>query len=134
LWKYALSLLLGVVIPVSICAQDAPRLGPARLVELTSDMVVFNAPTAGMFLGWQRNANALAQFGFDAEMNVANLRRPDRPLGRLGVFALFSGASLVVNWAFSLTAHDEAHLDAARSIGATSAYLVSVSGGQSLRG
>jgi hypothetical protein len=43
---------------------------------------------------------------------------------RFGVLALFTGASYIVNQAFSLTAHDEGHMEAARAIGASDVSLV----------
>jgi hypothetical protein len=87
-------------------------------------MVMFGSPSTRLFLGWQWNANALVQIGFDMTSDSLNLQRPNREMLRLGVLTLFTGAEYVVNWAFSLTAHDVSHLEAARAIGGTGVSLV----------
>jgi hypothetical protein len=95
--------------------------------ELSSDMVMFGAPSTRLFLGWQKDVNALVHLGFDALVDHADVRRSDRTLLRIATLAAFSGASLLVNRAFSLTAHDQAHMEAARAIGASQVLLVGVS-------
>lgn len=51
---------------------------------------------------------------------------------RAGALALFTGAGLIVNHAFSLTAHDEGHMEAATAIGASYVALVRVDNGQEM--
>ena len=92
--------------------------------ELNTDMPEFDAPSTRLFLGWQRNVNALFQLGLDGVSGYLDPHRPDQALPRFGVLSLFTGVSLIVNGAFSLTAHDESHMEAARAIGASSVSLV----------
>ncbi len=106
---------------------ETPGSNPA-VFELSTDMLRFDAPTAEFFLGWQRDVNSAFQAGLDALSGPLDLNRPDRGLERAGMLALFTGVSLVVNQGFSLTAHDQRHMDTARSIGSTGVGLVSNSG------
>jgi hypothetical protein len=105
-------------------AEDAEASRVPVTLELNTDMVLFSDPSSRFFLGWQHDVNALFQAGFDGVTGFFELRKTDRWLERLGVLAVFSGASLVANRAFSLTAHDASHMEAARAVGATSVGLV----------
>ena len=49
-----------------------------------------------------------------------------------GALAVFSFSGFVVNRAFSLTAHDTSHMEAARAIGASSVGLVRESNGEAM--
>jgi hypothetical protein len=102
------------------------------LFELNTDMLEFDAPSTRLFLGWQRNVNAMFQLGLDGVSGYFDLHRTDRNLLRFGVLSFFTGASSIVNRAFSLTAHDESHMQAARAIGASSVSLVRDSSGQEM--
>ena len=53
-------------------------------------------------------------------------------MARIGTIAAFAGASLIVNRAFSLTAHDQSHMDAAKAIGSSRVSLVRESDGQEM--
>ena len=121
----ALCIVVGVFHGEKVAAQQNPptQRVPARFV-VTGDMVNFASPSSYMFIGWMTNANCLIQIGFDATSNILRLQRPERYLSRVGVAALFGSVSLLVDRAFSLTAHDAAHMDAARSIGSTYVALV----------
>jgi hypothetical protein len=96
--------------------------------ELSTEMLRFDTPTTELILGWQRDANALFQLGLDATTGALGLLGPGRQLERAAVLAAFTAAGLVVNQAFSLTAHDERHMETARSIGSSDVYLVRDSG------
>jgi hypothetical protein len=111
-------------------AQDAEASRIPAALELNTDMMMFSGPSSRFFLGWQRNVNVLFQAGLDGVTGFFELRNPDRWFERLGVLAVFSGASLAANRAFSLTAHDASHMEAARTIGATSVGLVREDNGQ----
>ena len=114
-------------------AQEA--LGPgseASLFELNSTMVTFDAPSTYLFLGWQTDVNALFQDGLDCVSAYIDLPHSNQILLRSATLGLFTGVSLVVNRAFSLTAHDEGHMEAARAIGASAVYLESESNGQEM--
>lgn len=100
--------------------------------QLSTDMVMLNAPSTRLFLGWQWNANTLFQIGLDSAIGYFDLHRSGQELFRFGVLTLFTGAGLIVNRAFSLTAHDESHMEVARAIGATRVSLVRSSDGQEM--
>jgi hypothetical protein len=108
----------------AVDARDGP--GGTAVLELTTDMTMFASPPTSFLLGWQRNVNTLLRMGLDGVTGALDLRRSDKVLARLGVLAVFTGTSLIVNRAFSLTAHDISHMEAARAIGATSVSLVTV--------
>jgi hypothetical protein len=95
-------------------------------------MVMFGSPNTSLFLGWQRNANALLQVGLEGVSDYFDLHDSGTALSRLAVLAVFSGAGYVVNQAFSLTAHDARHMDTARAIGATGVSLVRISNGREM--
>jgi len=95
-------------------------------------MVMFGLPSMRLFFGWQENANALFQLGLDSVSDYFDLHRPGKELFRFGVLSLFAGAGYIVNQAFSLTAHDERHMETARSIGAWGVSLVRTSNGQEM--
>jgi hypothetical protein len=106
-------------------AQDTQ--GPDHhesLFQLNSDMVRFDSPSPRLFFGWQRNANTLIQIGFDSASDYFDLRRSGTWALRLAFLTVFVGASCVVNQAFSLTAHDVRHMEAARATGAAGVCLV----------
>ncbi|HUI69789.1 MAG TPA: hypothetical protein VL354_04660 [Spirochaetia bacterium] len=96
---------------------------PARF-ELSTEMLRFSEPSTELFLGWQRNVNSGIQVGMDALSGSLGLDQPDQQLARGGLLAVASGVSYVVNDAFSVTAHDQRHIETARANGATSAGLV----------
>src|SRR5271157_533707 len=98
--------------------------GRELLLELNTDMVMFASPSTRLFLGWQYDANALFQVGMDRVSDHFDLHGSGKEFPRLVVLTLFTGASYVVNQAFSLTAHDEGHMEAARAIGASDVFLV----------
>ena len=100
--------------------------------ELNTDMPAFDAPSTRLFLGWQRNVNALFQLGLDGVSGYLDPHSPDQALPRFGVLSLFTGVSLIVNGAFSLTAHDESHMEAARAIGASGVSLVREGSGEKM--
>jgi hypothetical protein len=121
----AACLFLAFVVCENVRAQDKPALDSRGSVfQLNTDMVMFGSATASLFLGWQQNANALFQLGLDDTLDYFDLRRPGQELSRFGVLALFTGAGYIVNQAFSLTAHDERHMDTARAFGWTGVRLV----------
>jgi hypothetical protein len=93
---------------------------------------MFDSPPTRLFLGWQWNANALFQIGLDSVSDYFDLHRSGKELFRFGVLTLFTGAGFIVNHAFSLTAHDESHIEAARAIGASGVSLVRSSNGQEM--
>ena len=87
-------------------------------------MVRFDSPSASFFLDWQTNANNLFRLGLDNLSDYLDLHSQGKELARIAVLTLFTGTSYVVNQAFSLTAHDERHMEAAIGIGASSVSLV----------
>ncbi|HVP18936.1 MAG TPA: hypothetical protein VMU36_08050 [Spirochaetia bacterium] len=118
--KAILTLCLAACSFCDIYAQEVP--GPERsAIELDTDMAMFAAPSTSFFLGWQRDVNALFQIGLDGLSGCFGGH--DRRLLRFGMLTLFTGASLIANRAFSLTAHDESHMEAARAIGASGVSL-----------
>jgi hypothetical protein len=130
---FAICMVLAFCASRSGYAQDTG--GPHRPklpLQLNTDMVMFSSPSTRLFLGWQEDTNALLQLGLDGILDCADLRRPGKELLRAGALALFTGAGYIVNQAFSLTAHDESHMEAARAIGATSVTLLSNSSGQEM--
>ena len=129
----AACLLAAALAPGNGCAQEAP--GPAHrnlIFPIDTSMVMFGSPTTRFFLGWQQDANAAFQLGLDGVVSWLDLWGPHKELQRFAVLAVFSGAGLIVNQAFSLTAHDESHLEAARAIGATNVMLVRSSDNQQM--
>ena len=92
--------------------------------ELSSDMFGFDAPSTQLFLGWQRNMNSMLQIGLDRLSGCLDQSRPESWIWRLSLLGAFSAVSTVANRAFSITAHDVHHLEAARAIGATTAKMV----------
>jgi hypothetical protein len=128
----AAGLSLAALVTPPCSAEDARGSGQETVFLLTTNMVMFDSPTTRLFLDWQWNANALFRLGLDSVTDVFNLHDPDQKLLRLGTLALFTGAGLIVNRAFSLTAHDENHMEAARSIGASNVTLVRQSSGQEM--
>ncbi len=104
-------------------AADAPSRPPLSL-ELSTDMLRFDQPGTRLFLGWHRDLNELFRAGLDASTDALALRRPGAALPRLALLAVFAGANTVARRAFSITAHDAAHMEAALAIGATRAWLV----------
>ena len=129
----ATCLLLGTFASTNGNAQDT-RVPDHRLLyfPLNTDMVMFDSPSTRLFLGWQRNTNTLFQIGLDSVSQYFDLHRSGQELIRFGVLTLFTGAGLIVNQAFSLTAHDESHMEAARAIGASGVSLVRSSNGQEM--
>ena len=98
--------------------------------QLDSSMIRFDAPSTSLFLGWQSDAHALLHLGLDGVTAVIHITPAADTLLRAGTLALFSGAGLIVSQAFSLTAHDQSHMEAASAIGATDVGLVRSSNGQ----
>ena len=111
-------------------AQEPVR--ATSLFELNTAMVAFGAPSTQLILGWQADVNTLFQDGMDGVEGYFDLRHPGQELLRSGALALFTGVSLIVNRAFSLTAHDQNHMEAALAIGASSVGLVRADTFQSL--
>ncbi len=105
---------------------QAPR-QPA-VFELSSEMLRFSDPPTELFLDWQRDANSGLHAGLDALEAAWQLDAPDRQLERAGLLSAFTGAGLIINQAFSLTAHDVRHMEAARAIGGTNVGLVTPAG------
>lgn len=102
------------------------------LLQVSTDMLMVSAPSTSLFLGWQQGANALFRAGLDGVASSFDLLGPGKEVSRFFTLAVFAGASLVVNQAFSLTAHDEGHIDTARSLGATGVSLVRIDNGQEM--
>jgi hypothetical protein len=100
--------------------------------QMSTDMLMFGSPSTALFLGWQQDANALLRAGLDGVASYFDLLGPGRELSRFFTLAVFAGAGLVVNQAFSLTAHDERHMDTARALGATGVTLVRSDSGQEM--
>jgi hypothetical protein len=126
-------LIFGIGLPLAGHAQESPRPGGRdRVFNLTTDMVGFGSPCTRLFIDWQSNANALFQAGFDAATSWLNRPGSRQVLTRIGTLAVFGGASFVVNQAFSLTAHDESHLEAARAIGGYGVSLLRNSDGREM--
>jgi hypothetical protein len=120
----AILLLATALVPMGGWSQDAMT-APARLpLTLGTDMVSFMQPSSRFFIGWQDNAIGGLQRGFDAVNDLYRPRGLPGALYRVGVLGVFSAAGLLVGQAFSLTAHDAAHMEAARAIGATNVGLV----------
>jgi hypothetical protein len=110
-------------------AQGAPGQDrPSHSLRVDTDMAMFCSPSTRFFLGWQEDADALFQWGLDGILDRSDLRRPGKELFRVGALALLAGTGYVVSQAFSLTAHDESHMEAARAIGASSVSLQSNDG------
>ncbi|HET6451266.1 MAG TPA: hypothetical protein VFI08_08140 [Spirochaetia bacterium] len=127
-------LLAGLWIAACAPGQAFPEAaGPDRVtavVEISIDMVELADPTTETFLAWQRDINAGFLLGLDGATKAFALEGPGRILERALLFSLLTDASLIVNQAFSLTAHDSRHMEAARAIGSPSVYLVSNATGQ----
>lgn len=120
----ALALALPAAAPgLHAQAADGPSRPPLSL-ELSTDMVRFDQPGTRLFLGWHRDLNELFRAGLDASTDALALRRPGAGLPRLALLAAFAGANAVASRAFSITAHDAAHMEAAIAVGATRAWLV----------
>jgi hypothetical protein len=115
----------------SICAQEAQgQLHHELVFRYDSAMLMFNSPSTRLFVGWQSNANAVLQLGLEGVSGSIHFNPAADGLLRFGVLAIFSGAGLVVSQAFSLTAHDQAHMEAARAIGASGIGLLRTNNGQ----
>jgi hypothetical protein len=97
-------------------------------LQLENPMLMFDAPSTRLFLGWQSAANTLLQAGLVGVSDMIHVNPAADGLLRAATLALFTGAGLIVNQAFSLTAHDQSHMEAARAIGATNIGLVRSSG------
>ena len=119
---------------LATCALDNgfPPAGAAEgspaVLEISTDMLQLQEPRTELVLGWQQDINAGFHLGLDAVTRGFALEGPDRLPQRAAALAAFSGVSLIVNQAFSLTAHDERHMEAARAIGSSDVSLVSNSG------
>ena len=120
----ALCLLLGIS---ALGAQEAARDPRAHTLELGTDMLRFDQPSTRLFLGWHRDVNALFRAGLDGTTVLLDLRRPGPWIERLGLLAVFAATNAAASRAFSITAHDQAHMEAALAIGASRAYLVHTS-------
>lgn len=95
-------------------------------------MVNLSSHSTRFFFGWQHGVNALMRLGLDAVSDSFGQGASAQKLLRAGALALFTGAGLIVNHAFSLTAHDEGHMEAATAIGASYVALVRVDNGQEM--
>ena len=117
----------AVILAALSLTLAAPALGaqgPGAALELSTDMLRFDQPSTRLFLGWHRDVNALFRAGFDGAADLLDLRRPGQVMERLGLLAVFAASNAVASRAFSITAHDQAHMEAALAIGASRAYLV----------
>lgn len=124
--------LLALAAAVSAAAQEGALTAAARPdarldLELGTDMLRFDQPSSRLFLGWHRDFNALLRAGLDGSTDLLDLRGPGRGVPRLALLAVFAGADAVASRAFSITAHDAAHMEAALAIGAARAWLVRAS-------
>jgi hypothetical protein len=135
---FNLKVLLCLVISTSVC-----QLGRAQAVEpatgthhsrfeLSPDMFGFDAPSTHLFFGWQRNMNSLLQIGLDGVSGFLDQGRTESWIWRLSLLGGFSAVSTVANRAFSITAHDVHHLEAARAIGASTAKMVRSDNGRDM--
>ena len=102
----------------------------ASPLELDSDMLRFDGLSASFWMGWQDAATSLFALGLDGASGALGFRDPDRWIGRVALLAAFAGAGTVVSRAFSITAHDARHMEAARAIGSSSVGLVRSDNGQ----
>lgn len=109
----------------SICAAEtaAGNIPGAVTFELNTDMFRIASPTSRMFMAYQMDVNALVQKGFNLSFLYLGFNSEEQVMGRTGLLLLFSSASIFLNRGFSLTVHDLSHLESARSIGASEAYL-----------
>ena len=130
-------LLTALALFLSAPALHAQESGPAQglgtaqelgtVLELSTDMLRFDQPSSRLFLGWHRDLNAMLQAGLDGSEDLLAFHGQGKGLQRLGLLAVFAAADAVASRAFSLTAHDAAHMEAAFAIGASRAYLVHTS-------
>lgn len=104
-------------------ALEVMRSGSSSTFYLSTDMVNLSAPSMRLFFGWQQSVNVLFRLGLDGVSGSFGTD-PSAPLLRAGALLLFTAPGLVVDNAFSLTAHDEGHMEAARAIGASYVALV----------
>jgi hypothetical protein len=111
---------LGAFAP-RLCAQAS---GGGLVLEMSTDMVRVDAPSTRLFLGWHRDVNALFRAGMDGAGNLLDLGGPEKKIERLALLSAFVAANAVASRAFSITAHDQAHMEAALATGASRAYLV----------
>jgi hypothetical protein len=100
--------------------------------ELDSDMLRFDALSASFWMDWQRTTDTLFAVGLDGASGALGLNNQDRWFGRFTLLAAFSAAGTVASRAFSITAHDARHMEAARAIGSSSVGLVRSDNGQSM--
>ena len=129
--SFRAALLLFVIFTFT-ASPDGFAQGRGLTFELDSDMLRFDAPSAAFFMGWQGTMNALFAAGLDGASGVLGLNAPDRWFGRSALLAAFSGAGVVSSRAFSITAHDARHMEAARAIGSSSVGLVRSDNGQDM--
>jgi hypothetical protein len=114
-------------------AQDAgvqPRSRASFLLD--TDMLRFDAPSGDFFIGWHQVMYTLCEVGLDGVTDSLHLDGPDQWPWRAGILAAFSGAETVASRAFSITAHDARHMEAARAIGASPVGLVTNDTGQDM--
>ena len=135
---FKLKVLLCLIISTSACQLVcAQSVGPATgthhpRFELSSDMLGFDAPATRLFFGWQGNMNSLLQIGLDGLSSFLDPSRPESWIWRFSLLGVFSAVSTVANRAFSITAHDVHHLEAARAIGASTAKMVRSDNGRDM--
>jgi hypothetical protein len=98
--------------------------GMGPVLEMNTDMVRLDAPSTRLFLGLQDDTDALFRIGLQRTAGLLGLDRGEMRIGRLGLLAVFAGVNAVANRAFSITAHDQAHMEAALAVGAPRAWLV----------
>ena len=100
--------------------------------ELNSDMLRFDGLSAAFWMGWQAAATSLFAVGLDGASAAFGLNGPDQWFGRCALLAAFSAAGAVSSRAFSITAHDARHMEAARAIGSSSVGLVRSDNGKAM--
>jgi hypothetical protein len=114
-------------------AQDAELRPPSRpSFVLDTDMLRFDAPSSSFFIGWHRVMYTLGEAGLDGVTGSLHLDGPEQWPWRVGILAAFEGAETVASRAFSITAHDARHMQAARAIGASPVGLVQSDTGQDM--
>ena len=91
---------------------------------MNTDMLRLDAPSSRLFLGLQRDLDALFRIGLEGTADLLGLGRAERAVGRFGLLAVFAGVNAVASRAFSITAHDAAHMEAALAVGASRAWMV----------